>query len=38
MKRKPIDGLRSQVTIDVPIELDTILKRHGEIPWTGLAE
>lgn len=38
MRRKPIDGSRSQVIIDVPIELDTILKRHGEIPWARVAE
>lgn len=38
MRRKPIVGSRSQVIIDVPIELDTILKRHGEIPWARVAE
>lgn len=38
MRRKPISGARSKVIIDVPVELDTILKRHGEIPWARVAE
>ena len=38
MSRKPISGARSKVVIDVPAELDTILKRHREIPWARVAE
>lgn len=38
MRRTPISGARSKVIIDVPVELDTILKRHGEIPWARVAE
>ena len=38
MRRKPISGARSKVIIDVPVELDTILKRHREIPWARVAE
>jgi|GEM_PF-1752886 len=38
MKRKPIGGARSKVVIDVPVELDLILKRHREIPWARVAE
>jgi len=38
MRRKSIGGSRSKVVIDVPVELDTILKRHGEIPWARVAE
>ena len=38
MSRKPTSGARSKVVIDVPAELDTILKRHREIPWARVAE
>lgn len=38
MSHKPIGGTRSKVVIDVPSELDTILKRHREIPWARVAE
>jgi hypothetical protein len=38
MRRKSIGGSRSKVVIDVPVELDTILKRHGEIPWARVSE
>ena len=38
MGRKPISGTRSKVVIDVPAELDTLLKRHREIPWARVAE
>ncbi len=38
MKRKSIGGARSKVVIDVPVELDMILKRHREIPWARVAE
>ncbi|TKB75573.1 MAG: hypothetical protein E8D46_01760 [Nitrospira sp.] len=38
MNRKPTSGTRSKVVIDVPTELDTILKRHREIPWARVAE
>lgn len=38
MGRKPSNGGRSKVVIDVPAELDTILKRHREIPWARVAE
>lgn len=38
MGRKPISGTRSKVVIDVPVELDSILKRHREIPWARVAE
>lgn len=38
MNRKPMGGARSKVVIDVPAELDTILKRHREIPWARVAE
>ena len=38
MSRKPISRARSKVVIDVPTELDTILKRHREIPWARVAE
>ena len=38
MGRKPISGTRSKVVIDVPTELDTLLKRHREIPWARVAE
>ncbi len=38
MNRKPISGTRSKVVIDVPAELDSILKRHREIPWARVAE
>ena len=38
MSHKPIGRARSKVVIDVPSELDTILKRHQEIPWARVAE
>lgn len=38
MKRKSNGGARSKVVIDVPVELDMILKRHREIPWARVAE
>lgn len=38
MSRKPSSGARSKVVIDVPGELDTILKRHRDIPWARVAE
>lgn len=38
MRRKTIGGSQSKVVIDVPVKLDTILKRHGEIPWACVAE
>ena len=38
MKRKSIGGVGSKVVIDVPVELDLILKRHREIPWARVAE
>jgi len=38
MKRKSIGGVGSKVVIDVPVELDMILKRHREIPWARVAE
>jgi hypothetical protein len=38
MKRKAVGGARSKVVIDVPVELDRILKRHREIPWARVAE
>lgn len=38
MRRKSIGGSRAKVVIDVPVELDAILKRHGEIPWARVAE
>jgi hypothetical protein len=38
MRRKSVGGARSKVVIDVPVELDMILKRHREIPWARVAE
>ena len=38
MSRKPSSGARSKVAIDIPAELDTILKRHRDIPWARVAE
>ena len=38
MRRNPVSGARTKVIIDVPVELDTILKRHREIPWARVAE
>lgn len=38
MRRKPVPGARAKVIIDVPAELDVILKRHREIPWARVAE
>ncbi len=38
MSRKPSSGARSKVVIDVPAELDTILKRHRDIPWARVAD
>lgn len=38
MRRKSIGGARAKVVIDVPVELDRIIKRHGEIPWARVAE
>lgn len=38
MRRKTMGGSRSKVVIDVPIELDVILKRHGKISWARVAE
>jgi hypothetical protein len=38
MSRKPSSGARSKVVIDVPAELDTILKCHRDIPWARVAE
>lgn len=38
MRRKSISGVGAKVVIDVPAELDTILKRHREIPWARVAE
>ena len=38
MKRKSIGGVGSKVVIDVPVELDMILKRHRVIPWARVAE
>ena len=38
MNRKPTSGARSKIVIDVPAELDSILKRHREIPWARVAE
>lgn len=38
MKRKSIGRARSKVVIDVPVELDMILKRHRKIPWARVAE
>jgi|CXWL01.1.fsa_nt_gi hypothetical protein len=38
MSRKPSSGARSKVVIDIPAELDTILKRHRDIPWACVAE
>ena len=38
MRRKSFSGVGAKVVIDVPAELDTILKRHREIPWARVAE
>ena len=38
MRRNPVSGARSKVIIDVPVELDTIIKLHREIPWARVAE
>jgi hypothetical protein len=38
MKRKSIGRARSKVVIDVPVELDMILKRHRKISLARVAE
>jgi hypothetical protein len=38
MRRKPANGARSKLVLDVPAELDTILKRHREVSWVRVAE
>ena len=38
MSPNPRGGIRSKVVIDVSSELNTILKRHREIPWARVAE
>lgn len=38
MRRKPTNGARSKLVLDVPAELDTILKRHREVSWVRVAE
>jgi len=38
MRRKPTNGTRSKLVLDVPAELDRILKRHREVPWVRVAE
>lgn len=38
MRRKPTNGARAKLVLDVPAELDTILKRHREVSWVRVAE